>query len=124
MTTTTGNGLKKMHTVSAEAMLATIDEVIDLCGAAEPDSTIEREIRELQALKSALQELWPLSIEIKKKIDLGPFAAKNIADWNPLLADVLMRLDYSLQHDGKSLQSVIAKRPIATVASEASTFAL
>jgi len=79
-------------------ILAAIGRVVELCRSAQPDPTIDHEIRQLDALKSAIEDHWPLSPDIKNRIDIGPFAAKNIADWNPALADALMHLDYDLQH--------------------------
>jgi len=72
-------------------------------------STMEREISLLEALKPIIDKQWPLPQDLKARIDLGPFAAKNITDSDPLLADILMRLDYSLQHDGASIKSVFPK---------------
>jgi hypothetical protein len=82
-----------------EEALSAISKVAALCRSAESDPAVEREIRELEAIRSAVEDRWPLLPSVKQRIDLGPFAAKNIADWNPELADSLMLLDYALQHD-------------------------
>jgi hypothetical protein len=79
--------------------LAAIGRVASMCRSAQPDPTVDHEILQLEALKSAVEDHWPLPPMVKNRIDLGPFAAKNIADWNPDLADALMQLDYALQHD-------------------------
>lgn len=80
-------------------MLGVISRTAELCQASEPDAAIDRELRELEALASAVAKNWPLDESVKRQIDLGSFAAKNISDWNPVLSDLLMNLDYSLRHD-------------------------
>jgi hypothetical protein len=90
-----------------QTILTTIRQVAELCRSVKQDPAVEHEIRELEAIGSAVEVDWPLPPGIKRQIDLGPFAAKNIADWNPTLADVLMHLDYTLQHDGALLDQVL-----------------
>jgi hypothetical protein len=82
---------------TASSILGDIKAAIELCRAALPDAAVEREIRELEALQSVVRDRWPLDGELKSKIDIGAFAAKNIADWNPELADSLMRLEYKVR---------------------------
>jgi hypothetical protein len=103
--TKSSNG--RTESSAQECVLAAIGRVAELCREALPDAAVEHEIRELAALKSAVEESWPLPSSVKREIDLGPFAAKNISDWNPALADALMHLDYALQHDGESLEPVL-----------------
>jgi hypothetical protein len=91
----------------AQDVVAVIDRVASLCRLALPDAAVEYELRELEVLKSALHEHWPLSSLVKECMALGPFAAKNISDWDLELADTLMRLDYSLRHDGEALGAVL-----------------
>lgn len=79
------------------SILADIEAAIHLCRTALPDAAVEREILELEELHSVVRDHWPLKDEWKNKIDIGAFAAKNIADWNPELADCLMKLDYELR---------------------------
>jgi hypothetical protein len=88
---------------SREAALLSITAVIDRCKFSSPDEAVDYELRELEALKSAVEDQWPLDAEVKKQMDIGPFAAKNISDWNAGLAHALMSLDYELRHDGVSL---------------------
>jgi small subunit ribosomal protein S1 len=70
------------------------------------DEAVEYELRQLNVIEEKVLDHWPLSEDVKRRIDLGPFAAKNIADWNTSLATVLMTLDYVLQHDGDGLDSI------------------
>jgi len=84
-------------------VLAAIQRVIGQCEASQlvrPDPAVAHEITELQSLEREVRREWPLSERVKSAIDLGPFAAKNIEDWDESLATALMSLDYSLQHDG------------------------
>jgi len=104
MIKSSGNRLERTE---QETVLTAIRCVSVLCRLAQPDAAVEHEIRELEALMSAVEGRWPLPPSVKQQIDLGPFAAKNIADWDPALADVLMHLDYALQHDGASLKQVL-----------------
>jgi hypothetical protein len=92
-----------------EAALASIEVVMGLCRSAESDPAIDYELQELAAIRAAVQQEWPLPAALKQQISLGPFAAKNIADWDTELANALMSLDYALQHD-ISLAEI--KRPI------------
>ena len=95
-----------MENAKQEDVLFTIRQVAELCTAALPDAAVEYALRELQAIELAVAEHWPLSADEKDQISLGPFAAKNLADWNPVLSTALMRLAYSLRRDGESLERV------------------
>jgi hypothetical protein len=79
--------------------LSSIELVVALCKSASPDAAVDYEIQELAALHAAVEHEWPLPPALKQKISIGPFAAKNIADWDAELANALMSLDYALQHD-------------------------
>jgi small subunit ribosomal protein S1 len=79
-----------------------IQEAIALCKDvlnAGPDEAVAYELRQLEVLEDAVSHRQPLPQIMKDRMDLGPFAAKNIADWNPTLANALMRLDFSLRHE-------------------------
>jgi small subunit ribosomal protein S1 len=79
-----------------------IQEAIALCTDAlnaGPDEAVAYELRQLEVLEDAVSHRRPLPQHMKDRMDLGPFAAKNIADWNPALANALMRLDFSLRHE-------------------------
>jgi hypothetical protein len=86
-----------------EQALASIMDALDACRAWSDDDSVAYELRELDALKAAVEDHWPLRMETKDQMNLGPFAAKNISDWNSGLADLLMHLDFELRHDGASL---------------------
>ncbi len=84
-------------------MLCAIQRALDLCNASQnaaSDPVVVAEIEALQMLADAVCRQWPLDEEVKKRINIGPVAARNIADWNPGLANALMTVDYALRHDG------------------------
>jgi hypothetical protein len=97
--TTSTQSLKPALTREQRNALSSIAVVVDLCKSAEPDATVDYELEELAAIRAAVEQEWPLPDALKQKISIGPFAAKNIADWDVELADALMALDYALQHD-------------------------
>ena len=91
-------------------VLAAIQDVLDQCNQAQqerPDPAIAHVIEQLNRIRDAVAQSWPLPAHIKREIDLGPFAARNIEDWNESLAEALEALDYSLQHDGASLERLV-----------------
>ena len=93
-------------------MLDVIRRVIKICDDSQqngPDPAIAYEINKLHSLEDAVAKQWPLHVRVKSTIDVGPFAAKNIEDWDPVLAEMLVRLDFSIQHDGAKLGSVLSK---------------
>ncbi len=95
--------------VDQATVLWAITQVMDQCRtseASQPDAAVRAELVALATLYSFIRQQWPLSEQMKQKIDLGPVAAKNIADWNPALADSLMILDYALRHDGEALSDL------------------
>ena len=85
------------NTSRTPAAVRKIAHAIEKCEDAMPDPAIEHALHELQALKAAAEQQWPLPTTVIDKLDLGPFAAKNIDDWNPELAKLLMKLDYELR---------------------------
>jgi hypothetical protein len=99
--------------VKQAGLLAEVDRVIALCSAQPPDPSIRYELEQLHILRSSLEKVYPVP-QIAEDIVIGAFAAKNIADWNPDLADVLMRLDYRLRQEltqGSERDSRIASHP-------------
>jgi hypothetical protein len=84
--------------VKQAGLLAEVDRVIALCYAEPPDPSVDYELEQLRIVRSSLEKAAPKS-EIADDIVIGAFAAKNIADWNPPLADVLMRLDFRLRQE-------------------------
>jgi hypothetical protein len=86
---------------AADTMVTRIDEVLQECEASQStswDSVVAAEIAALAELRLQVGEEWPLPLQLKDAINVGPVAAKNIADWNPELAESLMKLDYALRH--------------------------
>jgi hypothetical protein len=79
-------------------LLVELDRVIALCCAEPPDPSISYELDQLRSVRSSLEKAAPGS-RFTDDIVIGAFAVKNIADWNPALADVLMRLDYKLRQE-------------------------
>ncbi|SEG46492.1 hypothetical protein SAMN05421819_3076 [Bryocella elongata] len=87
-------------------VVAAIDRVIAWCiesQARTPDAAVEEEIKDLQILRLQVQQEWPLSQGVKETIKIGPFAVKNIADWNTGLSKALTILHHVLKHDGDSI---------------------
>jgi len=93
---------------SKKRVLAAIDEAIAACQKSQlvhSNVVVAEELDALQTIAAAVRLEWPLSSTFKNKINVGPVAAKNIDDWNPSLASILMRLDYALRHEGSGLES-------------------
>lgn len=65
-----------------------------------PDPVVESELHALAQVSNWVETMWPLPANLQDQIQIGAVAAKNIADWNPELATLLMKLDYALRHDG------------------------
>jgi hypothetical protein len=82
-------------------LIAEVDRVLALCMAAPPDASVGYEIEQLYLIRSSLEKTHSESGPVED-IVIGAFAAKNIADWNPALADALMDLDYKLRHRSKA----------------------
>jgi len=119
MTTQELYAVQAVGTPAAAKISDSIDAAIGLCRdalGARPDEAVAYELRQLESLEDAVSRHWPLPQQTKDRMDLGPFAAKNIADWNSSLASVLMKLDYALRHDGEGLESVFSE-PAAEPAS-------
>ena len=95
-----------MENARQEDVLIAIRHAVELCTVALPDAAVEYALGELQAIEAAVEGHWPLTAGEKDQISLGPFAAKNLADWNPVLSTALMRLAYSLRRDGESIERV------------------
>jgi len=94
--------------------LQAIQLVLEQCYASQqeqPDLTVGEEITALETLSKAVGKQWPLPEEITSSINLGPVAARNISDWNPALADSLMKLDYGLRLDTETLAQLIQTLP-------------
>ena len=85
----------------AARLIATLDDVLRECKESEersPDVVVRAEMQALHSLKNAIEDQWPLEQPYSKAFQIGPIAAKNIADWNPALADSLMQLDSTFRH--------------------------
>jgi hypothetical protein len=82
-----------------ESVMETLNLIADRCRSAVPDVAVDYEIQELEAIKRAVERRWPLAPAVKKQMTIGAFAAKNLQDFDPTLADLLMKLDFALQHD-------------------------
>jgi len=77
-------------------LIAEVDRVLALCMSERCEPSVDYEIEQLHLIRSALEKAYPESW-LADNIVIGAFAAKNIADWNPDLADALMDLDYKLR---------------------------
>jgi hypothetical protein len=91
-------------------ILHAIDTVLNECVASQlksPDVVVGQEILGLQNARMEVEHQWPLSDAMKARLNIGPIAAKNIADWNDNLATSLMVLHHVLKHDGDSLQKLL-----------------
>ncbi len=101
---------KSTHALALQA----IELVLEQCYASQQeqsDITVGQQIAALQTLTQAIHAQWPLPEEITARINLGPVAARNIADWNPSLADSLMKLDYGLRHHTETLAQLVQTLP-------------
>ena len=90
------------HNVQQEVVDA-IDGILALCHASqkeEPDDVVGWEISKLQELRLVIANRWPLSLEQKSKIYIGVIASRNLADWTPHIAHLLMFLDNTVKHNG------------------------
>jgi hypothetical protein len=92
------------QTSTGSELIAEVDRVLALCMAERREPSVDYEMEQLYLIRSALEKAYPES-GLPGNIVIGAFAAKNIADWNPALADALMGLDYRLRH----VQSVFAR---------------
>ena len=95
--------------VDQAKVLSAIDRVISWCWDSQlkdPDKAVDEEIKDLQHVRSEVEQRWPLPEPIKAAIKIGPVAAKNIADWNSELANALMILHHVLKHDGDSIEKL------------------
>jgi hypothetical protein len=93
--------------VTAAAMLVAIEHVAGLCEQLlkkQDDTTVAYMLQELKLISAAVTQAWPLPPGLKNRINLGPYAAKNIDDWNEPLATALMTLHDALQNDGAGLK--------------------
>jgi small subunit ribosomal protein S1 len=91
---------------TASAVLAAIEHVRGLCLNAQDgrhDTAVAYELQQLDTARRAVVAGWPLHPATKKSIAIGPYAAKNIEDWNEPLATALMVIDFILRHDGEGL---------------------
>jgi len=95
-------------------ILHAIDVVLHECIKSQltsPDVAVGQEILGLQNARAAVEQEWPLSDAMKAKLNIGPVAAKNIADWNDNLATALMVLHHVLKHDGDMLYRLLGPPP-------------
>jgi hypothetical protein len=89
-----------------ESLLLKLQHAIDLCLLEKPEAVIDAALTQLRTFQSTLQQGQPLALN---QIFIGAFAAKNLDDWNPALATVLMYLDSHLkQHAATSSPTQIA----------------
>jgi hypothetical protein len=93
-----------------ENILQAIDVVLGQCAAsqmASPDAAVEAIMKGLQKSRTMVQEHWPLPDFVKSQLNIGPVAAKNIADWNDDLATSLMTIHHVLKYDGDSVYRIL-----------------
>jgi hypothetical protein len=96
------------------SILRAIDLVLNECIKSQlafPDVVVGQEIIGLQNVRIIVEQQWPLSEAMKAQFNIGPVAAKNIADWNDSLATALMVLHHVLKHDGDSLYKLLGAPP-------------
>jgi hypothetical protein len=96
--------------VSQEDVLKAIGSVLAKCESNKEiagDSTIVWEIAALKQAQTEVEKAWPIPEAVKSSLMIGPFAAKNIDDWNPELAEMLMVIQSVLHNDGVGIERLI-----------------
>jgi len=91
-------------------MLQAMDRILDLCRDSQSKDfavSVSKEIESIQYLRDRVAEQWPLSRDIKSDIFIGPYAARNLDDWAPQLAHLIMTLDYALKHNGQGIDELL-----------------
>jgi hypothetical protein len=97
-----------------DSILQAIDLVLNECIKSQltsPDVVVGQEIIGLQNARIIVEQQWPLTDAVKAQLNIGPVAAKNIADWNNNLATALMVLHHVLKYDGDSLYRLLGAPP-------------
>jgi hypothetical protein len=81
------------------AFMIEVQQAIDLCMRQPEEPVISIAIDQLRSIQSALQQgQSPQELVAQRKVFIGAYAAKNLDDWNPELARVLMNLDFRLKN--------------------------
>lgn len=97
---------------SQEKILQAMDRILELARISERNqssSAIVKEIESIHYLRNFVANDWPLPATLKSSIHIGPYAAKNLADWAPKLAHFIMTLDYALKHDGHGVDELLSE---------------
>jgi hypothetical protein len=97
---------------SQEKMLQAMDRILELARISQlnkSSTAIAKEIESIQYLRNYVTTDWPLPGNLKSTIYIGPYAAKNLADWTPKLAHFIMTLDYALKHDGQGIDELLSE---------------
>jgi small subunit ribosomal protein S15 len=106
----------------AARILTAIERAIMMCENSQKfdsDAAVSAELIHLKALRLEIKKgNWPLSAASKRSLNIGPLAAKNIEDWDPKLANMLMDLDFTLRFDGASIDKIVPPRIVGTYASD------
>ncbi|HZU30929.1 MAG TPA: hypothetical protein VFB79_07430 [Candidatus Angelobacter sp.] len=96
-------------TMNQTDIIEALIRTIELCEQAQQKHYDDRIATVLPALRSILDDVrskWPLSFMNKKEINIGLYAMREIMEVHPYIADVLMKLDYRLTHDGKGTEPI------------------
>ena len=91
-------------------VLQAIDAVLELCRqsqAKERDVAVEKEMINIAALRDDVAEKWPLSWRQKRYIYIGPYAARNLYDWNYKLGSLISSLDGVLHDNGRGVDDLL-----------------
>jgi hypothetical protein len=97
------------ESMSQADMIAALDRTIELCEQVQQKHFDDRIATVLPALRSIQDDVrtrWPLSFTDKKKINIGLYAMREIMEVHPYIADVLMKLDYRLTHNGNGTEPI------------------
>ena len=105
-----------------EKVLLAIGAILNLCNASQAESDDvagAKEIDNIAALREDVIGEWPLSWNQKRYIYIGPYAAKNLYDWNYRLGRLISSLDDVLHGDGKGVDELLQELGDASSDNEA-----
>ena len=95
-----------------QKVLKVMASVLVRCQRAQEDKeevTIATEINEITHLQFLVKDHWPLSMLEKEKIPIGVYAVRNLDDWLPDLALIIMTLDNVLRADGRGADALLLR---------------
>lgn len=95
-----------------QRLLEVMDRILELSRASQSKDfapSVAKEIESIQYLRDRVTEQWPLPKSIISDIYIGPYAARNLADWTPNLAHLIMTLDYVLKHNGDGVDELLTE---------------